>query len=356
GCAEGEITSEGECFVPLPGPETWEGAVLACQDIGMELASILSEQQFIDIREHLNDALDGDYWTGLNDQEVEGCLDASSVICEEVLAQIVKTNQKMTRRISISRNPYVNYLTAGESDALWIGLSQNLLPTSPTDELTWFDGTTYDFTQMQNGADLSGVKCVLDTATPGEWQPVECNELHGFICEKSPTSETVCPGDNMLRLGDTCYTIAEGPITSPRATLKCLEGGAEPVLIHNEYIQYLLHWYVTNNGFQTESFWIGLSDAENEGNHIWYDNSALVYQNWAEGQPDNAGNDDCVKLDWEWDFAWSDARCSETYNYICEFASTPCEHSSDCPELAECSLGQCKCQSGYTGNGLDSCT
>lgn len=48
------------------------------------------------------------------------------------------------------------------------------------------------------------------------------------------------------------------------------------------------NWLVENClSDNTDFFWIGLNDEEQEGNFIWVNGEAINYLNWAEGEPNN---------------------------------------------------------------------
>lgn len=47
---------------------------------------------------------------------------------------------------------------------------------------------------------------------------------------------------------------------------------------------------------QTGVIWIGFSDEISEGSFVWYDQSPIVYTNWAPGEPNQSGNEDCVQI------------------------------------------------------------
>ncbi len=47
---------------------------------------------------------------------------------------------------------------------------------------------------------------------------------------------------------------------------------------------------------QTGVIWIGLNDEAVEGQFVWYDQSPVTYTNWAAGEPNNSGNEDCVQI------------------------------------------------------------
>ena len=47
---------------------------------------------------------------------------------------------------------------------------------------------------------------------------------------------------------------------------------------------------------QTGVIWIGLNDEQVEGTFVWYDQSPVTYTNWAPGEPNQSGNEDCVQI------------------------------------------------------------
>ena len=54
---------------------------------------------------------------------------------------------------------------------------------------------------------------------------------------------------------------------------------------------------LNNLGYGTsEVVWIGFSDEVSEGSFVWYDQSPIVYTNWAVGEPNQSGEEDCVQI------------------------------------------------------------
>ncbi len=48
---------------------------------------------------------------------------------------------------------------------------------------------------------------------------------------------------------------------------------------------------------QTGVIWIGFNDEAVEGTFVWYDQSPVIYTNWASGEPNNSGgNEDCTQI------------------------------------------------------------
>merc|ERR1711998_731875 len=63
--------------------------------------------------------------------------------------------------------------------------------------------------------------------------------------------------------------------------------------------------------------WIGYTDEIVEGEWKWIDGSGSVYTNWAEGEPNDSGdNEDCGQM--YFDGSWNDNDCSTQLAFICE--------------------------------------
>jgi len=54
--------------------------------------------------------------------------------------------------------------------------------------------------------------------------------------------------------------------------------------------------------------WIGFNDEAVEGTFVWYDQSPIIYTNWAAGEPNQAGNEDCTQI--YPDGTWNDLDCA----------------------------------------------
>lgn len=54
---------------------------------------------------------------------------------------------------------------------------------------------------------------------------------------------------------------------------------------------------LTNLGYgDGDVIWIGFSDEVQEGTFVWYDQAAITYTNWAPGEPNQSGNEDCTQI------------------------------------------------------------
>ncbi|XP_076825901.1 perlucin-like protein isoform X2 [Clavelina lepadiformis] len=65
--------------------------------------------------------------------------------------------------------------------------------------------------------------------------------------------------------------------------------------------------------------WIGMNDISREGTFVWLDGSSASNVNWANGEPNNAGNEDCVLVRPRiYAYKLNDGACSSTLTGLCE--------------------------------------
>ncbi|KAM9501075.1 C-type mannose receptor 2-like isoform 2-T4 [Clarias gariepinus] len=77
-------------------------------------------------------------------------------------------------------------------------------------------------------------------------------------------------------------------------------------------------------------FWIGMrqidsncycSASYNNRSWVWSDQSCVSYFNWKDGEPNNAGTNNCVTI--RDNNKWNDAGCFWTYKFVCYKKRTP---------------------------------
>ena len=138
--------------------------------------------------------------------------------------------------------------------------------------------------------------------TTGQWSPV------GFVCEDVPPGWRV---DLEQRWFYRVYSGTKLPFWDAQNTCKSQGGSLATARTasQNAFIQSLV----------TDNTWLGLYDGEVEGEWHWADTWTQVdgWTNWADGQPNNYGNQDCGIIYKKSDWKWADVKCSGSYGFIC---------------------------------------
>lgn len=104
--------------------------------------------------------------------------------------------------------------------------------------------------------------------------------------------------------------------TWAEAEADCVVQGGHLVSVHGVEMQ---DWLVaTAFGIMGGDWWVGLNDLQNEGNFEWTDGTPLDFEQWSPGEPNNAGEEDCVHLPpWAGGY-WNDLFCGAAGGYICQ--------------------------------------
>ncbi|XP_030841851.1 EGF and laminin G domain-containing protein [Strongylocentrotus purpuratus] len=140
------------------------------------------------------------------------------------------------------------------------------------------------------------------------------------------------------RNGNACYQLVESTVNYTTALDACRNlndyGDLASVADQDESNFTLALLRCT---FDTNYYWIGFNDLDEEGTWAWTDGSVSSYTNWYSGEP-SGGSDHCGVLRRSSDGTWYDAGCSSTYGYICKYPL----NTISCAEWK---------RKGYTSNG-----
>lgn len=116
-----------------------------------------------------------------------------------------------------------------------------------------------------------------------------------------------------MNMGDAAFCFVGLPWAEAEAD--CVDQGGHLVSIHGNTVQTFV---------QTEAFaildgdwWTGLSDRLVEGTFVWSDGTPVNYMNWADGEPNNAGNEDCANVTPWVGGRWNDLPCEQARPYVC---------------------------------------
>lgn len=99
------------------------------------------------------------------------------------------------------------------------------------------------------------------------------------------------------------------------ADLECQAKGGQLLSIHDQATQ---DW-TKEQAFAIagNDWWIGLNDLQQEGTFVWTDGSPVDFTAWNEGEPNNAGEEDCANLPVWSGGLWNDLACDAPRPYIC---------------------------------------
>ncbi|KAG9342011.1 hypothetical protein JZ751_018329 [Albula glossodonta] len=132
-----------------------------------------------------------------------------------------------------------------------------------------------------------------------------------------------------VRIDGECFMVSPQADTYYGAKARCQEKGGILAQIHNQKVQDILAFYlsqlettneVTDPDFETRNFWIGLTYKTSKDSFRWDSGETPTFTSFAFGQPDNQGFGNCVELQAASAFNWNDQRCKTRNRYICQFA------------------------------------
>ncbi|KAM6475549.1 uncharacterized protein PHA67_007686 [Liasis olivaceus] len=137
-------------------------------------------------------------------------------------------------------------------------------------------------------------------------------EMLGVIRSFTEVFCTTCPA-HWLHFQKSCYFFSLASKPWEAAQQACEDEGAHLVIVN--------HWteqnFLAKQMVREQVFWIGLSDAGEEGQWTWVDGTPLSLSLWGNGEPNNAGSgEDCATL--RFNGNWNDASCSGNEYWICE--------------------------------------
>ncbi|WP_155798394.1 CotH kinase family protein [Sorangium cellulosum] len=106
------------------------------------------------------------------------------------------------------------------------------------------------------------------------------------------------------------------PATWEDAERDCTAQDGHLVSIHDMETQDLV--FSAASDLQQGDWWIGLTDAESEGDFVWTDGTPLDYERWNGGEPNDAGGGEhCVELADGASGRWNDMPCDTELPYVC---------------------------------------
>jgi hypothetical protein len=140
------------------------------------------------------------------------------------------------------------------------------------------------------------------------------NDCNGIIDD----APSICPRCYQAWRGGSAYLFCtELRSTWSSALARCRRLGYHLVTISD--FQEDAWVFAEANKYSNDRWWIGFNDRNLEGTWEWVDGSAVSYQNWEPGEPNNQGNEDCGQINRFYPvMTWNDEPCETSLPYACE--------------------------------------
>ncbi|MCD7773994.1 MAG: leucine-rich repeat protein [Clostridiales bacterium] len=267
---------------------TWEEAEACCEALGGHLATITSEEEDQALYEYVKNSGYTDVFFGFTDKDSEG-------------NWVWVTGEDVT---------YTN----------WGG-------REPNDSHGGEDYGMYYFSSYPSG----------------QWNDANFGDAgFNFICEwdDSATSSDSRPSNvpaEASEFNGNYYLVYDSYVTWEEAEANCEALGGHLVTItseeENTFVAALISPYSSTS---KNSFFIGFTDKDSEGNWVWVTGEDVTYTNWDRGEPNNGnggGEQDyatMVKGKSVWDDEWGNTVLSY---YICEWEGSAATDEPEEPAL-----------------------
>jgi hypothetical protein len=159
----------------------------------------------------------------------------------------------------------------------------------------------------------------------GRWNDLDCAIDHPFLCENklaSPKARPPACKGRSFTLGESAYCLHETDASDwEKAQRACSSAGGTLAVVETAAENQGIAAALGARPVQVSgSVWLGLSDRAHEGSFTWASGAPLSHTAFRAGEPNNAGEEDCV----EWspgDGKWNDLPCSSSLPSLCEAPS-----------------------------------
>ncbi|KAI6661354.1 hypothetical protein LOD99_10021 [Oopsacas minuta] len=346
------ISNEGTCFSYFTSTGVnWTDARVQCVSSGYDLATVISTEENTLMYGTLTGSTS--CWIGLNDINGEGTYiwaDGSDSIYRN-WAPGEPNNLGDEDCVHTYGNPNWNDQECADILTCYfcsthVNVFGEMIGSTPSplsdNAILITDTTLYCVTENMNTpevmwsyVDLSGIRTDLtattDASTGVSTIQVVTTQPGSYSCEvtedggtsrmytaiMTDTNEYTVPttGCDAISNEGTCFSyFTSTGVNWTDARVQCVSSGYDLATVISTEENTLMYGTLTGS----TSCWIGLNDINGEGTYIWADGSDSIYRNWAPGEPNNLGDEDCVHT--YGNPNWNDQECADILT--CYFCST----------------------------------
>lgn len=152
-----------------------------------------------------------------------------------------------------------------------------------------------------------------------DWVPGETTPLSIVRCltEHVNTIDAWLSCDGDVGPSDHCYTLLPDPLPFGTAQAACRDWGGHLATVDSTGENDFIFGVAAGS-----DAWIGHQDVQFEGNwttttgEVAVLDENTVFQAWGDGEPNDAGGEDCAQL--RSDGLWNDAPCDASFRPMCE--------------------------------------
>lgn len=143
----------------------------------------------------------------------------------------------------------------------------------------------------------------------------------------------------LLNMDNTCslYFINPQFMSGPAAETYAQTFGADLISVQSGTENTDLMNALNNQGYSSQVVWIGYGRSFPGGPFSWYDGSPLGYTNWAAGEPNNSGDEECTQIYPAG--TWNDLDCN-SYNSLSVIEVNLCPVTTITPSATAICIGQ----------------
>ncbi|XP_070700691.1 macrophage mannose receptor 1-like [Pempheris klunzingeri] len=242
-------------------------------------------------------------------------------------------------------NQIINvHLNHSRYQTAWIGFSA----PDPVTGYVWSDKSPVNFQHWEDGEpnNKNNVESCVEFKLykqnwGGSWNDVHCEKYNSWLCQiragvtPKPPPDPITPdynvtSDGWLEWNGNQYFIKRQSMAMEEARHFCKERHSDLVTINSEAEAVFLWKQISKTH---DSAWIGLT-VDLDGTFSWMDGSPVLFQKWAEGQPDFKNYDEnCAFMESSTGF-WHDNNCGRERQSICKRSGSPSANATVAPTEA----------------------
>nr|XP_024657134.1 ladderlectin-like [Maylandia zebra] len=125
-----------------------------------------------------------------------------------------------------------------------------------------------------------------------------------------------CPA-GWTEYNNKCYFYVSTPLPWGDAQRNCQSMSANLASVQSLGEYQLIQRVISDGSRANGRTWIGGSDGQQEGYWFWIDGTRFQYTNWCRGEPNNAGSEQCMEMNFSGDLCMNDQSCQSRFPSVC---------------------------------------